>query len=71
MLREDLPTHLEGTTSLCLDQLAVGVCLVTERAENNAPVYNLSAFALLLPPVQHLAASSSMSLASSEVLRFL
>ena len=30
MLRDDLPTHLEGTTNLRLDQLGVGVCLVTE-----------------------------------------
>jgi hypothetical protein len=31
MLRDDLPTHLEGTTDLRLDQLGVGVCLVTEK----------------------------------------
>ena len=32
MLRNDLPTHLEGMTNLRLDQLGVGVCLVTERS---------------------------------------
>jgi hypothetical protein len=31
MLRDDLPTHLEGTTTLRLDQLGVGVCLVIQK----------------------------------------
>jgi hypothetical protein len=31
MLRDDLPTHLEGTMNLRLHQLGVSACLVTEK----------------------------------------